>query len=141
MLSVDACAFACNADVLTRKASRHHINTASPWSSVKGLDIIPNRERREKSVILPCDEYACGVGVPLDGAHGFPSKEVPSEYASTSAREKSQLIHSTTFPPNLRRNCTSVGSTHAFGFATISVEAKPFTSCPSMTCTASPASS
>jgi hypothetical protein len=74
-------------DVLAREASRHHVNTASPWSSVKGLHIIPNRERREKSVILPCDEYACGVGVPLDGAHGSPSEQVASEYAATSARE------------------------------------------------------
>jgi hypothetical protein len=86
-LSVDSSAFACDADVLARESSRHHVNTASPWSSVKGLHVIPNRERREKSVILPCDEYACGVGVPLDGAHGSPSEQVPAEYASTSARE------------------------------------------------------
>jgi len=33
------------------------------------------------------------VGITLNGAHGSPSEQVPAENASTSAREKSQLIH------------------------------------------------
>ena len=38
-------------------------------------------------------KYACGVGIALDGAHGCPADEFASEYAATSACEKSQLIH------------------------------------------------
>jgi hypothetical protein len=62
--------------------------------SVKGLYVIPNRERREKAVILSGAQYACWVGFPLDSADCSPSKEVSPKYSSTSAREKSQLIHS-----------------------------------------------
>jgi hypothetical protein len=94
-LSVDSCTLSCDADVLTGKSSRYDINTASPRATVKGANVIPNRERRENSVILSGGKYACGVGVPLDGAHGSPSEQVPAEYASTSAREKSQLIQAT----------------------------------------------
>jgi hypothetical protein len=91
--SVDACPSACNADVLTWKAARNDVNTAAPRSAVKGLNVIPNREGREKAVILSGGKYASCVGFPLDGADGTPSKQVTSEYASTSACEKSQLIH------------------------------------------------
>jgi hypothetical protein len=77
---------------LTGKAARYDINNASPRSSVKGLNVIPNRERREKAVVLSGAQYACGVGFPFDGADGSPSKEFAPKDASTSAREKSQLI-------------------------------------------------
>jgi hypothetical protein len=96
-LSVKTVALAGDADVLAGKAARNDVNNAAPWSSVKGLHVIPNRERREKPVVLPCDKYACCVGLPLDGAHGSPSKQVPAENSSTSAREKSQLMHA--LPP------------------------------------------
>jgi hypothetical protein len=86
-LSVNAGAFACDADVLAGKAARNDVNTAAPWSSVKGANVIPNRERREKAVILSGGKYACGVGLPLDGADGSPAEHPPPEDASTSARE------------------------------------------------------
>jgi hypothetical protein len=86
-LSVDSGAFASGGNVLARETPRHHVNTPAPRSSIKGLNVIPNRERRENAVILSGDKYACGVGVPLNGAHGVPSEQVPAEYASTSARE------------------------------------------------------
>ena len=92
-LSGDTGATSGGGDVLAREASRHHVNTPSPRSSVKGSHVIPNRERREGAVVLPCDQYACGVGVLLDGADGSPPEQVATEDASTSAREKSQLIH------------------------------------------------
>jgi hypothetical protein len=95
-LAFDAGAFSGGADVLARESSRHHVNTASPRPSVKGLNVIPDRERRQASVILAGNQDACGVGVPLDSAHGAPSKEMSTEDASTSAREKSQLMH---WPP------------------------------------------
>jgi hypothetical protein len=91
--SGDPGALAGNADVLARKAARHHVNTAAPRSSVKGANVIPNREGRENAFILSLGKYARGVGLPLDGADGSPSKQVAAENASTSAREKSQLIH------------------------------------------------
>ena len=116
--SVNACAFAGHADVLARDSSRHHINTASPRSSVKGLNVIPNREGREKSVILSGDKYACGVGLPFDGADGSPSEQVACEYSATSACEKSQLIHllhlmpqnypfTASMPSSIRRQATA----------------------------------
>jgi hypothetical protein len=85
--AVDSRSLACNADVLAREASRHHINTAAPRSSVKGANVIPNREGREKAVILSGDKYACGVGLKLDGTHGCPPEQLAAEDASTSARE------------------------------------------------------
>jgi len=90
--AVDAGALPCSADVLARESTRHHVNTAAPWSSVKGSHVIPDRERREAPVVLASHENACCVAVKLDGADGAPVEQVPAEDASTSAREKSQLI-------------------------------------------------
>ena len=90
--AVDAGALSRRADVLARESARHHVNTASPRASVKGSHVIPDRERREAPVVLASHENACGVAVKLDGADGSPSEQVTAEDASTSAREKSQLI-------------------------------------------------
>jgi len=84
----DACAFPGCANVLAREASRYHVNKAAPWSSVKGLHVIPYRERREKAFILSGGKYSSGIGFPFDGANASPSKEVASEYATTSACEE-----------------------------------------------------
>jgi hypothetical protein len=91
-LAFDSGAFASGRDVLTGKASRNDINTASPWVSVKGLNVIPDRERRQASVVLAGNQDARCVCVPLHSAHGVPSKKVSAEYPATSACEKSQLI-------------------------------------------------
>ena len=91
-LAVDARALAGSADVLAREAARHDVNSAAPRSSVKGLHVIPDGKDGQVSVVLPGDQNACGVSVPLDGADGSPAEQMPAEYASTSAREKSQLI-------------------------------------------------
>jgi hypothetical protein len=82
-----------DADVLAWEAARYHVNKASPRSSVKGANVIPNRERREHAVILSGEQYACWVGFPLDSADGSPSEQVAAEYSATSACEKCQLIH------------------------------------------------
>jgi hypothetical protein len=92
-LSVNSCALSGTADVLAWEPSRNDVNTASPWAAVKGLNVIPDWERRQCFVILTGNQDACSVGVPLNSAHGAPSKQMSAEYASTSAREKSQLIH------------------------------------------------
>ncbi len=92
-LSVDSCTPPRHADVLAGKAARYDVNTAAPRSSVKGLNVIPDREGREKAVILSGGKNASCVGFPLNGADGSPSEQMASEYAATSACEKSQLIH------------------------------------------------
>jgi hypothetical protein len=73
-LSGDACSLAGNADVLARESSRHHINTSSPRLAVKGANVIPNREGREKAVILSGGKYASCVGLPLNCTDGSPSE-------------------------------------------------------------------
>jgi len=85
--AIEAGACAGDGYVLTGKASRNHVNTASPWSTVKGSHVIPDRERGQRAVILPCEKNGGGVGVALDGADGSPPKERAAEYAATSARE------------------------------------------------------
>jgi hypothetical protein len=72
---------------LAGKAARYDVNNSSPRSAVKGLNVIPNRERRENAVILSSGKYASCVGFPFNGADGSPSKEVTAEYSSASARE------------------------------------------------------
>ena len=91
--SVDSGSLSSAGNVGAGEAARYDINTVSPRSSVKGLNIIPDRERRQAAVVLPSHEHACGIGVPLHSAHGAPSKQVPAEYSAASACEKSQLIH------------------------------------------------
>jgi hypothetical protein len=78
---------------LAWKPARYDVNNSSPRLSVKGLNIIPNRESREKSVILSGGKYASWVLFPLDSADGSPSKQFSPKYSTTSACEKSQLIH------------------------------------------------
>jgi hypothetical protein len=85
--SVDPCARSGATDVLTGKAARNHVNTASPRSAVKGANVIPYRERREKAVVLSGDKNARGVGLPLDSTDRAPSEQVARENSSTSARE------------------------------------------------------
>ena len=61
--------------------------------SIKGANVIPNREGREKAVILSLGKNAGGVGFALNSADGAPPEQLAPEYSATSAREKSQLIH------------------------------------------------
>jgi hypothetical protein len=91
--AVDTGPVSSEADVLAREAPRHHVNTAAPCSAVEGAHVIPDREWRQASVVLPCDQHIGGVLLELDRADGPPSEQVPAENASTSAREKCQLMH------------------------------------------------
>jgi hypothetical protein len=86
-LSVDAGARSRRADVLARKPPSHNVNNSVPWSSVKGSNVIPNRERRKGAVVLPGDKDGLGVGIKLDGAYASTTKELTCKDASTSARE------------------------------------------------------
>ena len=84
---------AIRANVLARESARHHVNSASPRSAVKGSHVIPDREGRKASVVLAGQKNIAGVWVKLDGADGSPPEEMPPENAATSACEKCQLIH------------------------------------------------
>jgi hypothetical protein len=100
-LAIESGAFAGGADVLAGKAARNDVNTAMPWPSVKSRNVRPNWERSEDSIVLSLRQNLCGVGITFNCDHGSPSKEFAAEYSSTSAREKSQLIHDSPylFPP------------------------------------------
>jgi hypothetical protein len=86
-LSGDSCAFPGNADVLARETSRHHVNSAAPRSSVKGLHVIPNWERREGSIVLSCDKDGLGVRFPLNSTNASMPEQLAAENAASSACE------------------------------------------------------
>jgi hypothetical protein len=85
--AVNACTSPCGADVLAGKAASHDVNNACPRSSVKGLHVIPNRERREGSIVLSCNKHGLGVGLPLNGADASVAQQLAGKDASTSACE------------------------------------------------------
>ena len=77
--AVDSCALAGNADVLARKPARYHVNNSSPHRSVKRENVIPYRECRENSVVLPLHKNACCKLISLDSANRSPSEDNPCE--------------------------------------------------------------
>jgi hypothetical protein len=85
--AVNACPPPCCGYVLAGKAATNDINNSAPWSSVKGLHVIPNRERREGSIVLSCHKHGLGVGFPLDGGNASVPEQLAGEYAATSACE------------------------------------------------------
>lgn len=93
-VSSESSTLAGGTDVLTREASRNHVNKAAPRSSVKTAHVRPNWEWSEGSIVLSLRQNLCGVGITFNCAHGSPSQEMASEDASTSACEKSQLTKS-----------------------------------------------
>ena len=46
--------------------------------------------------VLLSDENACGVGVPLDGAHGVVAADLPGEDAAAGAGEQGKLSQAST---------------------------------------------
>jgi hypothetical protein len=90
--TTDPGALAGGANVLAWEPARNHVNNSAPRLAVKGSHVIPDREGRKASVVLPGDQHIAGVGVELDGADGSPPEERSPEYAATSACEKCQLI-------------------------------------------------
>ena len=90
-LAVESFPGSGEADVLAREASRNHINNSAPRQSVKGANVIPNREGREKSVILSGGKYARGVGREFNGADGSPSEQFAAENSATSPSEEREF--------------------------------------------------
>jgi hypothetical protein len=81
------------AQVLAGEPARHHVNKSAPRPSVKGANVIPDRERRKNFIVLALAQNPNCVGLPFNGADGSPSEQLAAEYSATSAREKCQLIH------------------------------------------------
>jgi hypothetical protein len=52
----------------------------------------PDWKGRKKAFVLSLGKALAAVGIEFDGADGSPAEQFAAEYASTSAREKSQLI-------------------------------------------------
>jgi hypothetical protein len=86
-LSVESFAGSGDADVLARKAASDDIHHATPRLSVEGADVVPDRERRERAVVLTGAEHASGVVVDFDGAHSAPAEQLAAEYSTSSACE------------------------------------------------------
>jgi hypothetical protein len=86
-LAGNAFAFADCADVLARETARYDVNKAAPWSTVKGLYVIPYRESFQESVVLSLGEDCGCVLVPLHSANCAPSKKSSPEYSAANARE------------------------------------------------------
>jgi hypothetical protein len=97
-LVIEPGALAGRTDALAGEPRRYHVNMPVPRSSVKTCNVRPNRERAEASIVLPLHQNLCGVGITFNCAAGVPSKEFSAEYTSSSACEKSQLIHVSPLP-------------------------------------------
>jgi hypothetical protein len=92
-LSVKPIAVTGNTDVLTRESPADDINPPPPGLAVKGLHIVPDRERLKDSVSLAGKQDASGIGSKLNSADGAPSKELSAQDASSRPSKKCQLIH------------------------------------------------
>jgi hypothetical protein len=75
----DADAGSGKADVLAREASRNHINNAAPGPPIERFHIVPNWERRQRSVVLPCRQDCCRIRLNFNTTYGAPTEEEPSE--------------------------------------------------------------
>jgi hypothetical protein len=82
----------CHADVLARESASDDVHQSTPWLSIEGSHIVPDREGIEASVILSGHEDTAGVVVIFDGADGFPAEQFATKYSSSSACEKCQLM-------------------------------------------------
>jgi hypothetical protein len=92
-LAVEPVTSSSGTDVLTGKPTSHDVSNSSPSASVKGSNVIPNRECRKGAVVLPSDEDRLGVGIKLNGAYASIAPQLACKDSSASTREKMKLIH------------------------------------------------
>jgi hypothetical protein len=92
-LAVEPVTGSSGTDVLTGKPASHDVSNSSPSASVKGSNVIPNRECRKGAVVLPSDEDRLGVGIKLNGAYASIAPQLACKDSSASTREKMKLIH------------------------------------------------
>jgi len=128
-LSTDSCSFSRTADILTRKSSRYHVNKSSPRLSVKGLHIIPNRERIENAVNdetqrMPDVGYTDNNGqttakVGGIATQGNDSDEARQKQACESTRpgeQYAELADTTSIRQQRQRESIKQGSTEKNGY-------------------------
>jgi hypothetical protein len=72
---------------LAWEAARDDIHQSTPWLSIEGSNVVPDREWLKASVVLASGEHPSCGGFVFDGAHTFPPEELAAEYAATSACE------------------------------------------------------
>ena len=75
----------------------HNVNVSSPGLAGEGAHIVPDGEAVEQSVSLPCEQHASGVGSKLDSADGAPTKQAPSQDASSCSSEEGEFPQSGSF--------------------------------------------
>lgn len=57
-------------DVLAGEAANDEIHEATPWATIEGGNVVPDRSAIQRLVFHPCHEGGRGVSVPLDITHG-----------------------------------------------------------------------
>jgi len=81
--AMDSNSLSCAADVLAGETPGDDIDASSPWVAVEGPNIIPDGKAREAPVSLPGEENPSRVGIKLNSADGAPSKQHPSQDATS----------------------------------------------------------
>lgn len=82
------------ADILAREAPRDDIHVATKRSSVKGSDVIPDREQGPHTVLLAPEKHLSAVGIDLDGADDPVSEEQGAEESAAGAGKEGELSRS-----------------------------------------------
>jgi hypothetical protein len=71
------------ADVLAWESTADDVDVTSPWPSVEGADIVPDWESWQASISLSGKKDSSRIGIKLNSALGAPSKQMPSQDASS----------------------------------------------------------
>jgi hypothetical protein len=87
-LSVNACAFAGCADVLTWESTTHNVNNSAPWFPVEGSDIVPDGESWKDSVSLALQQDSPAVRFNLDSTNAGMSEKHSAEDSSPCSCKK-----------------------------------------------------
>jgi hypothetical protein len=64
-----------------------------PWLAVESSHVVPDWKSVKTSVGLSSKQHSAGVGIKFNSADGAPSKQFPSQDASSCPCKKCQLIH------------------------------------------------
>jgi hypothetical protein len=87
-LPVDIASFTGGRYVLTGESSTYHINLASPVSSVKRFNVIPDGEPGQDSVTLPLQEHFPTVRFNFDSTDtGMPEKDSTEDTSPCSSKK------------------------------------------------------
>jgi hypothetical protein len=73
---------------LAREPSSDNIHPAAPFSTIEGLDVVPDGEGREDAFFLASKEDLSAIRVDFNSCNSPPTKKDRAENSSTSASEK-----------------------------------------------------